>query len=111
MNQNPKDTIRNERGFVSRPEKLLLLVDDSPVGTFTAHVLKADTGHISHLQQLGSLYAPMTSKDHIVFVDEDWIGEAKLHDAVGDLFHLLLRVGARIARVGKKSADPEVLDI
>ena len=42
----------------------------------------------------------MSGKDHVLAINEEGIGKAKLEDAVGDLSDLFFRMGPRIAGVG-----------
>src|SRR5262245_55581884 len=50
----------------------------------------------------------MAGNDDAVFVKQDWHQKAEGGDAVGDLADLLLRVGARVTRVGfdRVNCDP-----
>jgi hypothetical protein len=54
---------------------------------------------------------PSVAGDHgAVAGGEDRIGPAELHDAGGDLRHLLVRMRARVARIGAQARERPVLD-
>ena len=53
----------------------------------------------------------MACEDHLVFVDKEGIGEAKLPDTVGNLSDLLLGVGPGIAWVRVQDPGGEVGDL
>jgi hypothetical protein len=56
-------------------------------------------------EKLGRLDSPMASDDFVIPVDEDRIVEAEDADALGDLPDLLIRMRARIARIGLERGD------
>jgi len=60
-----------------------------------AHVFHPNTRYCLLGDQLSRHQAPMAHRDHAVFVNEKGVDEAKLPDAVGDLFDLLLGVRPR----------------
>lgn len=52
----------------------------------------------------------MTSHDHVVLVDQDWIGKAVLLDIISNLFDLLFGMGACIARIGGQACSIEIFN-
>ena len=48
----------------------------------------------------GTRAAPMAGENAILAIDQHRVGEAEPGDGIGDLAHLLARVGAGIARRG-----------
>jgi hypothetical protein len=68
-------------------------------------VLKANGGYALELEKLGRLDSPMASDDLVIPVDEDGIVEAEGADTRGDLADLLVRMRARVARIGLERGD------
>ncbi|MCY1382408.1 hypothetical protein D9M69_704300 [compost metagenome] len=60
---------------------------------------------------LGGDQASVTSNDDAVAARQDRIDESELHDAGGDLRHLLLGMGARVAGVGQQLGGRPLFDL
>ena len=75
------------------------------------HVLKADAGNTVQSDKLGSSQSAMSREDHVLAIDEDRIGESEMADAVGDLPDLFLRMGSRIARVGRQPIRAQEVNV
>jgi hypothetical protein len=63
-------------------------------------MVEADDRHLSHPFEPRSLESPVSSKDHIAFVDNERIQEPKLPYAGGDLTDLPTRVRPGIFGIG-----------
>jgi hypothetical protein len=50
----------------------------------------------------------MSGQDHVLLVDQHRVGESESADAVGDLAHLLLRVGPGVSRPGLEGVGGKV---
>jgi hypothetical protein len=48
-------------------------------------------------EQSGRLNPALTGNDRVIFINQNWIVESELFDAVGDLANLFLRMGPRVA--------------
>ena len=66
-------------------------------------MLEPQAWDVFHTNQDRRSKSSMTSHDHVVLVDQDWIGETVLLDTVSNLFDLLFGMGTRIARIGSQA--------
>jgi hypothetical protein len=74
-------------------------------------VIEHDHRHDLQPEFLGGGQASVPSDDDAVAARQDRIGESELGDAGGDLRHLLLRVGPRVAGVGQQLGGRPLLDL
>jgi hypothetical protein len=58
-----------------------------------------DDRHFRQGEQLCRLVAALPGDEFAVFSDQQWVGEAERHDAVGDLADLLAGMGPRVAPI------------
>nr|WP_267459755.1 hypothetical protein [Xanthomonas euvesicatoria] len=85
--------------------------DDQGAALRWRQVIQHDHRHDLQPEFLGGGQASVTSNDDAVAARQDRIGESELGDAGGDLRHLLLGVGARVAGVGQQLGCRPLLDL
>ena len=76
-----------------------------------SHVVDPKAGNLGKTQQLRRFDPAVSGKDRPPVIDQHRVGEPECLDAPGNLAHLLLRMGARIARPWREIANRDPVDV